>query len=67
MAEAGGAALNAVHVVAGAVRLSGHVHRIGVEHLLGDLDENQVGDRQYDQRGEELPRQRGETQAVGQR
>jgi hypothetical protein len=40
VAEAGGAPLNAVHAAAGAVRLSGKVHRICVEHRLGDLDEN---------------------------
>jgi hypothetical protein len=38
--------LNAVGVPAGAMRLSRQVHRIGVEHRLGDLDEDQVADRQ---------------------
>jgi hypothetical protein len=56
VAEAGGASLNAVDAVAGAVWVPGKVHRICVEHRLGDLDEDQVGDREHDQRGEEQPR-----------
>lgn len=40
VAEAGRAALNAMHPAAGAVSLSGKVHRICVEHRLGDLDES---------------------------
>jgi len=66
-AEAGGSAVDAVLAAAGAVWRCGKVHRIGVEHRLHHLDEYQVDDREQDQRGEELPRQCGEPELVGQR
>jgi hypothetical protein len=65
VAESGGPPLNSVHTAPGAVWLSGEVHRIGVEHLLGELDKDKVSDGHEDQRAEELPRQRGEPERVG--
>ena len=67
MAEAGGSAVDAVPAAAGAVWRCGKVHRIGLEHRLHHLDEYQVDDCEQDQRGEELPRQCGEPELVGQR
>jgi hypothetical protein len=42
VAEAGGSAVDAVLASAGAAWRSGKVHRIGVEHRLHHLDEDQV-------------------------
>ena len=67
MAEAGGATVDAVLVPACAMGLSRQLDRLGVEHHLRHLDENEVRDRQADQRGEELPWQRGEAEAGCQR
>jgi hypothetical protein len=44
VAEPGGASLDAVFAAAGAVWLTGHLHGVGVEHLLGELDQDEVGD-----------------------
>jgi hypothetical protein len=46
MAEAGDAAVDAVRVAARAMRLSRQPHGLGVEHRLGHLDEDHVGDRE---------------------
>jgi hypothetical protein len=56
LAESSGAAVHAVCVPAGAMRLVRQPHRFGVERLLGHLDEDQIRDREQDQRSEELPR-----------
>lgn len=67
MAEAGRPAMNAVLVPTGAMRLTRHPHRLGVEHHLGDLDQHQIGDGEAHERREELPWQRRESKTLTKR
>ena len=59
--------MNAMFGAAGAARLAELADRLGVKPLLGELDEDQVGDDERAEHGKELPRQRREAEGVRQR
>src|SRR6476646_5067941 len=62
-----GTPMNAMFAAAGATRRAAGVDRLGVEPLLGELDEDQVDDDEPHERAEELQRKRCEAERVSQR